>query len=100
MLEKVHRVLTWRCSTVWNCVEAPNLFKAKQIDAGMGQVVATNYLQKTYALNKGDWTLLSDYPLQMKYITTGTDGIWGVSTKNQLYRMIAGNFTKVPGERL
>ena len=98
MLRQAHRVLTRRCSTAWRCAEAPSLHQARQIDAGKGLVVATDRFQRSFLLNGGSWKYLSGQ--RLKHITTGDAGIWGVGSNNQLYRVIGGNFTRVPGERL
>uniref|UniRef100_A0A8C5B611 Fish-egg lectin-like n=1 Tax=Gadus morhua TaxID=8049 RepID=A0A8C5B611_GADMO len=83
-------------SHAWRCQEGPTLNRATQIDASKGQVFASNVYNQNFFLNGVYWTYLHG-PQRMKHITTGDTGTWGVSTKNQLYKMIGGNFTRVPG---
>ncbi|CAL8386663.1 unnamed protein product [Boreogadus saida] len=82
-------------SHAWRCVEGPILHRATQIDASKGQVVASNIYNQNFFLNGGYWNYL--HGARMKHITTGDTGTWGVGTNNQLYKMIGGNFTSVPG---
>ncbi|XP_030211422.1 fish-egg lectin [Gadus morhua] len=82
-------------SHAWRCLGAPTLYQARQIDASKGLVLATNQLQQNFFLNGLSWSYL--HGQRMKHITTGDTGTWGVSSNNQLYKMIGGNFTRVPG---
>ncbi|XP_059905568.1 fish-egg lectin-like [Gadus macrocephalus] len=82
-------------SHAWRCVEGPTLNRAIQIDASKGQVVASTAYNQNFFLTGVSWTYL--HGQRMKHITTGDTGTWGVTSNNQLYKMIGGNFTRVPG---
>uniref|UniRef100_A0A4W5PJA5 Uncharacterized protein n=1 Tax=Hucho hucho TaxID=62062 RepID=A0A4W5PJA5_9TELE len=72
-------------------------FKIKnlmQIDAGLGQVVATNTSQIPYYLVGDEWIRL---PGSLKHITAGPAGILGVYKADSIYKYVAGNWVQVAG---
>nr|XP_019955412.1 PREDICTED: fish-egg lectin-like [Paralichthys olivaceus] len=81
-------------SDAWNCVEAPRLSYANQIDAGMGQVVATDRYKRAYFLSGSSWYRLGTYSLQ--HVTVGPSGTWGTYL-NRVYKYVAGNFELANG---
>ncbi|XP_018552724.1 fish-egg lectin [Lates calcarifer] len=82
-------------SHAWNCKVGPRLYNIKQIDAGQGQVVATDKYNRAYYLIRTYWySMSSGY---IKHASVGPAGIWGTDTKNKVYKYIGGNFTLVNG---
>uniref|UniRef100_A0A4W5PN01 Uncharacterized protein n=1 Tax=Hucho hucho TaxID=62062 RepID=A0A4W5PN01_9TELE len=66
-----------------------------QIDAGLGQVVATNTSQIPYYLVGDEWIRL---PGSLKHITAGPAGILGVYKADSIYKYVAGNWVQVAGK--
>jgi hypothetical protein len=62
-----------------------------QIDAGLGQVVATDTSQTPYYLVGNEWIRL---PGSLRHITVGPAGIWGVSNGNLMFKYVAGNWAQ------
>ncbi|CAB1347418.1 unnamed protein product [Coregonus sp. 'balchen'] len=63
-----------------------------QIDAGLGQVVATDTSQIPYYLVGDEWIRL---PGSLKHITVGPAGIWGVNKGDSIYKYVAGLLKQV-----
>ncbi|KAM4614603.1 fish-egg lectin-like [Polymixia lowei] len=80
----------------WRCKEAPQLYRAKQIDAGQGQVVATNVQRYAFALNGRYWSRLPF--TRVKHVTVGFGGTWAVDTKDSIYKLVGGNATVASGK--
>ncbi|XP_055769966.1 fish-egg lectin-like [Salvelinus fontinalis] len=60
-----------------------------QIDAGLGQVVATNTSQIPYYLVGDKWIRLPD---SLKHITVGPAGIWSINSETKISKYVAGNW--------
>ncbi|XP_035003998.2 fish-egg lectin-like [Hippoglossus stenolepis] len=82
-------------SHAWRCTEAPRLFNADQVDAGMGKVVATDIYKRAYFLSGRNWYRLGTTAL--KHVTVGPSGTWGTSASNRVHKLVAGNFKQVNG---
>ncbi|KAJ7995834.1 hypothetical protein DPEC_G00248690 [Dallia pectoralis] len=77
----------------WNCKETK--FKnLHQIDAGIGQVVATDTSKIPYYLVGDEWIRL---PGALSHITVGPAGIWGVNDAYAIYKYVAGNWVQAAG---
>ncbi|XP_010898778.4 fish-egg lectin-like [Esox lucius] len=77
----------------WNCKEM--MFKNLcQIDAGIGQVVATDTSQIPYYLVGDELIRL---PGALSHITVGPAGIWGVNEAYAIYKYVAGNWVQAAG---
>ncbi|CAB1347417.1 unnamed protein product [Coregonus sp. 'balchen'] len=63
-----------------------------QIDAGLGQVVATDTSQIPFYLVGDKWIRL---PGSLKHITIGPAGIWGVNKGDSIYKYVAGLLKQV-----
>uniref|UniRef100_A0A8C7K3K5 Fish-egg lectin n=1 Tax=Oncorhynchus kisutch TaxID=8019 RepID=A0A8C7K3K5_ONCKI len=81
-------------SHAWDCQEVVNIKNLMQIDAGLGQVVATDTSQIPYYLVGDKWIRL---PGSLKHITVGPAGIWGVNKDYAIYKYVAGNWVKAEG---
>ncbi|XP_071389832.1 fish-egg lectin-like [Centroberyx affinis] len=82
-------------SHAWNCKVGPRLSYASQIDAGQGQVVATDRYNRNYFLGGSSWYRLPSASL--KHVTVGHAGMWGVSTSNYIYKFVAGSWARASG---
>ncbi|XP_064795411.1 fish-egg lectin-like [Oncorhynchus masou masou] len=78
----------------WDCQEIVAIKNLVQIDAGLGQVVATNTSQIPYYLVGDEWIPL---PGSMKHITVGPAGIWGVNKADSIYKYVGGNWVQAAG---
>uniref|UniRef100_A0A8C7PJJ7 Uncharacterized protein n=1 Tax=Oncorhynchus mykiss TaxID=8022 RepID=A0A8C7PJJ7_ONCMY len=72
-------------SIAWDCQEVVNIKNLMQIDAGLGQVVATDTSQIPYYLVGDEWIRL---PGSLKHITVGPAGIWGVNKADLIYKYV------------
>ncbi|XP_052362817.1 fish-egg lectin-like [Oncorhynchus keta] len=81
-------------SHAWDCQPVVDIKNLVQIDAGLGQVVATNTSQTPYYLVGDKWIPLSG---SMKHITVGPAGIWGVNKADSIYKYVAGNWVQAAG---
>ncbi|XP_056133534.1 fish-egg lectin-like [Lampris incognitus] len=79
----------------WSCSDGPRLYRASQIDAGLGQVVATDLYRRTFYLSSTSWTSLPSASLQ--HVTVGSAGIWGVTNSYRVYRFVAGRWRAASG---
>ncbi|XP_049891966.1 fish-egg lectin-like [Epinephelus moara] len=82
----------------WNCDEGPRLYNAQQIDAGQGQVVATDRYNYPYVLIGSFWQRLSS--IRFKHLSVGYAGLWGSSTSNIVFKYVAGNFVRSTGQSM
>uniref|UniRef100_A0A8C8FYD0 Uncharacterized protein n=1 Tax=Oncorhynchus tshawytscha TaxID=74940 RepID=A0A8C8FYD0_ONCTS len=71
-----------------------NIKNLMQIDAGLGQLVATDTSQISYYL-VGDESIR--LPGSLKHITVGPAGIWGVNKADSIYKYVAGNWVQAAG---
>uniref|UniRef100_A0A8C7PLX4 Uncharacterized protein n=1 Tax=Oncorhynchus mykiss TaxID=8022 RepID=A0A8C7PLX4_ONCMY len=78
----------------WDCQPVVDIKNLMQIDAGLGQVVATNTSQIPYYLVGNEWIRL---PGSLKHITVGPAGIWGVNKADSIYKYVAGNWVQAAG---
>ncbi|XP_021432484.2 fish-egg lectin-like isoform X1 [Oncorhynchus mykiss] len=78
-------------SHAWDCQEIVAIKNLMQIDAGLGQVVATDTSQTPYYLVGNEWIRL---PGSLRHITVGPTGIWGVSNGNLMFKYVAGNWVQ------
>ncbi|CDR19012.1 unnamed protein product [Oncorhynchus mykiss] len=78
-------------SHAWDCQEIVAIKNLMQIDAGLGQVVATDTSQTPYYLVGDEWIRL---PGSLRHITVGPAGIWGVSNGNLMFKYVAGNWAQ------
>ncbi|CAB1347419.1 unnamed protein product [Coregonus sp. 'balchen'] len=76
-------------SHAWDCQTVVDIYNLMQIDAGLGQVVATNTSQIPYYMVGDKWIPL---PGSLKHITIGPAGIWGVNSGNIIFKYVAGNW--------
>ncbi|XP_041725328.1 fish-egg lectin [Coregonus clupeaformis] len=81
-------------SHAWDCQVVVNINNLMQIDAGLGQVVATDTSQIPYYLVGDKWIRL---PGSLKHITVGPAGIWGVNKEDSIYKYVAGNWVQAAG---
>ncbi|XP_064795415.1 fish-egg lectin-like [Oncorhynchus masou masou] len=81
-------------SHAWDCQELVDISNLMQIDAGLGQVVATDTSQIPYYLVGDKWIRL---PGSLKHITVGPAGIWGVNKADSIYKYVAGNWMQAAG---
>uniref|UniRef100_A0A4W5PJ90 Uncharacterized protein n=1 Tax=Hucho hucho TaxID=62062 RepID=A0A4W5PJ90_9TELE len=81
--------------SAWDCQPVPEIKNLMQIDAGLGQVVATNTSQIPYYLVGDEWIRL---PGSLKHITAGPAGILGVYKADSIYKYVAGNWVQVAGK--
>ncbi|XP_038833958.1 fish-egg lectin-like [Salvelinus namaycush] len=81
-------------SHAWDCQKVVNIKNLMQIDAGLGQVVATDTSQVPYYLVGDTWIRL---PGSLKHITVGPAGIWGVNKADSIYKYVAGNWVQAAG---
>uniref|UniRef100_A0A8C7PIU5 Fish-egg lectin n=1 Tax=Oncorhynchus mykiss TaxID=8022 RepID=A0A8C7PIU5_ONCMY len=81
-------------SHAWDCQEVVNIKNLMQIDAGLGQVVATDTSQIPYYLVGDEWIRL---PGSLKHITVGPAGIWGINKADSIYKYVAGNWVQAAG---
>ncbi|XP_071776096.1 fish-egg lectin-like [Centroberyx gerrardi] len=82
-------------SHAWNCNKFSGLSDVQQIDAGQGQVAATDKHNHAYLLSGSSWYRLpSD---NIKHVTVGHAGIWAVDTSNYIYKLVAGKWSRVNG---
>ncbi|XP_071389757.1 fish-egg lectin-like [Centroberyx affinis] len=82
-------------SHAWNCDKVSQLSDVQQIDAGLGQVVATDKHNYAYFLSGSSWDRLpSD---NIKHVTVGHAGIWAVDTNNYIYKLVAGKWSRLNG---
>ncbi|XP_010866331.1 fish-egg lectin [Esox lucius] len=77
----------------WEC-QISMIKNLVQIDAGIGQVVATDASQIPYYLVGDEWIRL---PGSLSHITVGPAGIWGVNEAYAIYKYVAGNWVQVQG---
>ncbi|XP_047194605.1 fish-egg lectin [Hippoglossus stenolepis] len=82
-------------SHAWRCREGPRLYNAKQVDAGMGMVAATDIYKRAYFLSGRNWYRLGTTTL--KHVSVGPSGTWGTSASNRVHKLVAGNFKQVNG---
>lgn len=82
-------------SIAWDCQEVVNIKNLMQIDAGLGQVVATDTSQIPYYLVGDKWIRM---PGSLKHITVGPAGIWGVNKDYAIYKYVAGNWVQAAGK--
>ncbi|XP_014009325.2 fish-egg lectin [Salmo salar] len=78
-------------SHAWDCQIVANIKNLMQIDAGLGQVVATDTSQIPYYLVGDKWIRM---PGSLRHITVGPAGIWGVSNGNLMFKYVAGNWVQ------
>uniref|UniRef100_A0A8C7JSC6 Uncharacterized protein n=1 Tax=Oncorhynchus kisutch TaxID=8019 RepID=A0A8C7JSC6_ONCKI len=71
-----------------------NIKNLMQIDAGLGQLVATDTSQNPYYL-VGDESIR--LPGSLKHITVGPAGIWGINKADSIYKYVAGNWVQAAG---
>ncbi|XP_041709092.2 fish-egg lectin [Coregonus clupeaformis] len=76
-------------SHAWDCQTVVDIYNLMQIDAGLGQVVATNTSQIPFYLVGDKWIPL---PGSLRHITIGPAGIWGVNSGNIIFKYVAGNW--------
>ncbi|XP_064795413.1 fish-egg lectin-like [Oncorhynchus masou masou] len=81
-------------SHAWDCQPVVAIKNLMQIDAGLGQVVATNTSQTPYYLVGDKWIRL---PGSLKHITVGPAGIWGINKADSIYKYVAGNWVQAAG---
>uniref|UniRef100_A0A8C7PP92 Fish-egg lectin n=1 Tax=Oncorhynchus mykiss TaxID=8022 RepID=A0A8C7PP92_ONCMY len=81
-------------SIAWDCQEVVNIKNLMQIDAGLGQVVATDTSQIPYYLVGDEWIRL---PGSLKHITVGPAGIWGINKADSIHKYVAGNWVQAAG---
>ncbi|XP_058481453.1 fish-egg lectin-like [Solea solea] len=87
------------CSwATWECKEAPRLYSIRQIDAGMGQVVAATRYGRPYQLSGRYWYSLGLSSL--KHVSVGPAGTWGCDSSNKVYKLVGGNWKVVNGQTL
>ncbi|KAJ7993730.1 hypothetical protein DPEC_G00257720 [Dallia pectoralis] len=72
----------------WDCQKG-KVNHLMQIDAGHGQVVATDTSQIPYSLRGSKW---SRQPGSMTHITVGPAGTWGVNKRDEIYKYVAGDW--------
>ncbi|CDQ95912.1 unnamed protein product [Oncorhynchus mykiss] len=78
-------------SHAWDCQPVVDINNLMQIDAGLGQVVATDTSQIPYYLVGDKWIRL---PGSMKHITVGPAGIWGINKADSIHKYVAGNWVQ------
>ncbi|XP_070296263.1 fish-egg lectin isoform X3 [Salvelinus sp. IW2-2015] len=76
-------------SHAWDCQEVVKIKNLMQIDAGLGQVVATDTSQIPYYLVGDEWIRL---PGSLKHITVGPAGIWSINSETKISKYVAGNW--------
>ncbi|XP_029901330.1 fish-egg lectin-like [Myripristis murdjan] len=79
----------------WECNEVLGVNHATQIDAGLGLVVATDRSHHSHLLSGSNWYNLPGNNL--RHVSVGHAGIWGVDTKSKVHRLQGGTWTNVPG---
>lgn len=82
-------------SIAWDCQEVVNIKNLMQIDAGLGQVVATDTSQIPYYLVGDKWIRL---PGSLKHITVGPAGIWGINKADSIHKCVASNWVQAAGK--
>ncbi|XP_053271274.1 fish-egg lectin [Pleuronectes platessa] len=82
-------------SHAWNCTEAPRLYNAKQVDAGMGKVVATDIHKRAFFLSGRYWYRLGT--VSLSHVSVGPSGTWGTDALSRVHKLVAGNFNLVNG---
>ncbi|XP_006805610.1 fish-egg lectin-like [Neolamprologus brichardi] len=80
------------------CTEGPQQFPAVQIDAGQGNVVMTDSNNHAYFLLGSQWYKMGS--LNLKHVSVGPAGIWGVDLNNRVYKYVAGSFVFANGKSL
>ncbi|XP_076009960.1 uncharacterized protein LOC143003273 [Genypterus blacodes] len=80
------------------CTEAPRLFRMRNIDAGQGQVVATDLHSRAFFLSGQSWYRLGTFA--MNQVSVGPAGTWGVDRSGYVYKYIAGNFQRASTSRM
>ncbi|KAL0979013.1 hypothetical protein UPYG_G00179310 [Umbra pygmaea] len=78
----------------WDCQKVRKVKKLQQIDAGQGQVVATDTSSIPYSLRGSKWSRL---PGSLKHITVGPAGTWGVNKEDAIYKYVAGDWVLAEG---
>uniref|UniRef100_A0A3P8XK96 Uncharacterized protein n=1 Tax=Esox lucius TaxID=8010 RepID=A0A3P8XK96_ESOLU len=78
----------------WDCQKVGKVKDLLQIDAGQGQVVATDKSQIPYSLRGSKWSRL---PGTLKHVTVGPAGTWGVNKEDAIYKYVAGNWVLAQG---
>lgn len=84
-------------STAMSCKEAPLIRNVRQLDAGQGQVVATDRYNRAYYLSGAAWYRLGTVPIAQ--VSVGPAGIWGVRNNGWVYKFVAGNFRRASGKK-
>uniref|UniRef100_A0A8C7K3X7 Fish-egg lectin n=1 Tax=Oncorhynchus kisutch TaxID=8019 RepID=A0A8C7K3X7_ONCKI len=79
-------------SHAWDCQPVVDIKNLMQIDAGLGQMVATNTSQTPYYLVGDKWITL---PGSLKHITVEPAGIWGINKADSIYKYVAGSLKQV-----
>ncbi|XP_051901310.1 fish-egg lectin-like [Pristis pectinata] len=69
----------------------------KQIDAGNGMVFGVNASGSVYARAGNSWIL---FPGNLKHVTVGPAGVWGIGQNMDVYQLVAGTWFPVTSERL
>ncbi|XP_035534733.1 fish-egg lectin-like [Morone saxatilis] len=83
-------------SHAWSCNEAPRLYNAAQVDAGLGKVIARDTSGYAYLLIGTSWYRLTT-SVRFKHVSVGPAGIWGADTSNRAQKFIAGQFRQSSG---
>ncbi|XP_060923639.1 fish-egg lectin-like [Limanda limanda] len=76
----------WRCGPVRRHL-------VKQVDAGMGMVVATDIDNQAHSLSGRNWYRLGTF----KHVSVGPSGVWGTDPANRVYSLGAGYLRRVNG---
>jgi len=82
----------------WKCSEGHQLngaSQAVQIDASLGELVATDTNGQAYSLS-GDYWKSVPYA-NLKHVSVGQAGIWGIGASNKIYKYVGDKWAEVPG---
>ncbi|XP_013856640.1 fish-egg lectin [Austrofundulus limnaeus] len=71
------------------------MFPAAQIDAGQGEVVMTDRKSNVFYLSGSTWVAIGT--VDLKHVSVGSAGIWGVDSSDKVYKFVAGDFLRVYG---
>ena len=81
----------------WSCTLGPHLNSPLQVDAGLGQVVATDTNHQAYFLSGSSWTRLPE--ANMKHISVGQAGIWATHVSDYIFKYVGSSWAQVPGKQ-
>lgn len=66
------------------------------MDAGQGQVVARDSNLNAFFLSGDTWQQLPS--ANLKHVSVGPAGMWGVSQSDKIFKLVAGNWAVMEGK--